>query len=457
MTHRANSIAARDIASVIHPQTNLQQHQTTGPEMTQRGDGVCIYDDDGREYIDATSGLWCASLGFATKRLAKVAYDQMCELSYYHLYRHRSHEPAIELAERLLAIAPVPMSKVLFQCSGSEANDVAIKLVWYYHNAIGKPEKRKIISRHMGYHGSTVASVSLSGKPDMHADFNLPLDGFLHTEWPHFYRHSKPGESEIEYSSRLAQRLESLIISEGPETIAAFFAEPVMGAAGGVVPPDGYFAKIQSVLRKYDILFVVDEVVCGYGRTGRMWGSETYNIQPDILTTAKALSAAALPISAVMVNDKIYQAMLDESDKLGSFAHGFTYAGHPVSAAVAVETLKIYEEIDVVKLAQENGEILSQALMPAKDHPLVGDVSQVGLLAGIELVCDKVTGKLFGPEVGIGARVVAASQRHGLIHRGMGDRVAFAPPFIINETEIQSIGKRFIQALDDVWAQTRSH
>ena len=221
MTHRANSIAARDIASVIHPQTNLQHHQTTGPEMTQRGDGVCIYDDEGREYIDATSGLWCASLGFATKRLAKVAYDQMCELSYYHLYRHRSHEPAIELAERLLTIAPVPMSKVLFQCSGSEANDVAIKLVWYYHNAIGKPEKRKIISRHMGYHGSTIASVSLSGKPDMHADFNLPLDGFLHTEWPHFYRHSEPGESEIEYSSRLAQRLESLIISEGPETIAA--------------------------------------------------------------------------------------------------------------------------------------------------------------------------------------------------------------------------------------------
>jgi 4-aminobutyrate--pyruvate transaminase len=251
--------------------------------------------------------------------------------------------------------------------------------------------------------------------------------------------------------------LESLIISEGPETIAAFFAEPVMGAAGGVVPPEGYFAKIQSVLRKYDILFVVDEVVCGYGRTGRMWGSETYNIQPDILTTAKALSAAALPISAVMVNDKIYQAMLDESDKLGSFAHGFTYAGHPVSAAVAVETLKIYEEIDVVKLAQTNGEILSQALMPAKDHPLVGDVSQVGLLAGIELVCDKATGKLFGPEVGIGARVVAASQRHGLIHRGMGDRVAFAPPFIINEVEIQSIGKRFIQALDDVWAEIRSH
>ena len=309
----------------------------------------------------------------------------------------------------------------------------------------------------MGYHGSTIASVSLSGKPDMHADFNLPLDGFLHTDWPHFYRHSEPGESETEYSSRLAQRLESLIISEGPETIAAFFAEPVMGAAGGVVPPDGYFEKVQSVLRKYDILFVVDEVVCGYGRTGRMWGSETYNIQPDILTTAKALSAAALPISAVMVNDKVYQAMLDESDKLGSFAHGFTYAGHPVSAAVAVETLKIYEEIDVVKLAQKNGEMLSQALMPAKDHPLVGDISQVGLLAGIELVCDKATRKLFGPEVGIGARVVAASQRHGLIHRGMGDRVAFAPPFIIKETEIQNIGNRFIQALDDVWAETRSH
>ncbi|MEE2803006.1 MAG: aminotransferase [Pseudomonadota bacterium] len=457
MKQRPNSIAARDIASLLHPQTNLRQHLAKGPELTHRGSGVHVYDDQGSAFIDASSGLWCASLGFAVERLAKVAYEQMSQLSYSHLYRHRSHEAAIELAERLLDIAPVPMSKVLFQCSGSEANDVAIKLVWYYHNAIGKPEKRKIIARHMGYHGSTVAAVSLSGKPDMHADFNLPLDGFLHTDWPHYYRFGRNGESEDEYSTRLAERLEQMILAEGPETIGAFFAEPVMGAAGGVLPPSGYFEKVQSVLRQYDILFVADEVICGFGRTGRMWGSETFGIVPDMLTSAKALSAAALPISAVMVNDKIFQAMLSESDKLGSFAHGFTYAGHPVSAAVALETLKIYDEIDLLERARENGERLSHALAPVAQHPLVGDISQAGMLAGIELVSNKTTRQSFDTEVEIATRVASASQRHGLIHRAMGQRVAFAPPFVISEVEMRQVGERFLSALDEVWSEVQLH
>ena len=311
-----NSVHARDIASIIHPQTNLSLHEKIGPMVVTHGKGSRIYDDNGKDYIESVAGLWCASLGFGMERLAKVAYNQMCSLGYYHSFRHRSTEPSVDLAEKLLAIAPVPMSKILFQCSGSEANDTAIKLIWYYHNAIGKPEKRKIIARQMGYHGSTAAAVSLSGKPDMHADFGLPFTPFLHTEFPHYYRRHEEDESEEAFSTRMALSLETLILEEGPDTVAAFFAEPVMGAGGAVLPPATYFQKIQEVLQKYDILFVADEVICGFGRTGEMWGSQTFGLKPDMISSAKALSAAMQPISALMINDKIYQAMIKQSDKI---------------------------------------------------------------------------------------------------------------------------------------------
>ena len=290
MTYIPNSIEARDIASLVHMQTNLRQHQQEGPLVIVRGEGCRVFDDSGRDYIEAVAGLWCASLGFASERLAKVAYEQMRRLGYYHLYRHRSNEPAIALAETLLKIAPVPMGRVVFQCSGSEANDTAVKLAWYYWNAVGEPQRTKIIARQMGYHGNTCAAVSLSGKPDMHAGFGLPFAPFKHTEFPHYYRRHEPGETEMEFSARMAEALEMLIQTEGPDTIAAFFAEPVMGAGGAIVPPHGYFEKVQAVLRKHDILFVADEVICGFARTGEMWGSQTYGIRPDMVTSAKALS-----------------------------------------------------------------------------------------------------------------------------------------------------------------------
>jgi 4-aminobutyrate--pyruvate transaminase len=445
-----NSIAARDVASLVHMQTNLRKHQQEGPLVIARGEGCRVFDDSGRDYIEAIAGLWCASLGFASERLAKVAYEQMRTLGYYHLYRHQSHEPAIALAEELLKMAPVPMARVAFQCSGSEATETAIKLVWYYWSACGEPQRTKIISRRMAYHGNTCAAVSLSGKQDMHAGFGLPLAPFKHTEFPHYYRGHEPGETQTEFSARMAQALETLIEQEGPDTIAAFFAEPVMGAGGAIIPPRGYFEQVQAVLRKHDILFVADEVICGFARTGEMWGSKTYAIRPDMMTVAKALSAAMQPISAVLVNDRIHQAMLKQSDKFGNFAHGFTYAGHPVAAAVALEVQKIYAEIDIVDRAKRLGPLLHAALGRLSAHPLVGDVQGTGLIFGVELMRDGERRIPFDGALGVGARVDAAARRHGLILRTVGDRLVFAPPLIIEAAEIEQLGTRLERALNDV-------
>jgi len=445
-----NSIEARDVASLVHMQTNLRRHQQEGPLVIARGEGCRVFDESGRDYLESVAGLWCASLGFGSERLAKVAYEQMRTLGYYHLYRHRSTEPAIALAEELLKIAPVPMARVVFQCSGSEANDTAIKLAWYYWHAVGEPQRTKIIARRMAYHGNTCAAVSLSGKPDMHAGFGLPLPPFKHTEFPHYYRGHQPGESELAFSTRMADALEAMIQAEGPDTIAAFFAEPVMGAGGAILPPEGYFEKVQEVLRRYDILFVADEVICGFARTGEMWGSQTYGIRPDMVTSAKALSAAMQPISAVLINERIHEAMLAQSDKFGNFAHGFTYAGHPVAAAVALEVQKIYAEIDIVGRAKRLGPLLQSTLGALTSHPLVGDVQGTGLILGMELMRDGAQRIPFDAALKVGGRVDDAAKRHGLILRVVGDRLVFAPPLIIEPAEIEEIGARLKRALDDV-------
>ena len=363
---RGNSNAARDIAHHLHPYTNFKKHEQTGPLTIVRGRGVYVMDDDGKEYIEGMAGLWSAALGFSNERLATVAYEQMKQLPFYHAFNQRSHEPAINLAEKVKAMAPVPMSKVFFANSGSEANDTVIKMVWYMNNALGRPQKKKIVSRIKGYHGVTVAAASLTGLPNNHRSFDLPIAGILHTSCPHYYRFGHEGESEEQFATRCAEELEQLILKEGgAEQVAAMIAEPVMGAGGVIVPPKGYYEKIQAVCRKYDMLFVADEVICGFGRTGNVWGSQTMNIKPDILTCAKALSASFLPISAVMVNEKVYQALMSESDKIGTWGHGFTYSGHPVAAAVALEAQKIYDEIDLFGHAKRMSPVFSEA------HPVV--------------------------------------------------------------------------------------
>lgn len=451
MKRSPNSIESRDIASLLHHQTNLSQHEVNGPTVMMSGKGIYVHDGN-REYIDSNGGLWCASLGFASERLAKVAYEQMRTLGFYHTFRSRSNTPSIELAEELLRIAPVKMSKVTLQSSGSEANDTAIKLVWYYHAAIGKPEKRKIIGRRMSYHGNTCAVASATGRPDMHVDFGLPLPGFFHTEFPHYYRFKLDGETEEEFATRMADALEALILREGPETVGGFIAEPVMGAGGAVMPPKTYFAKIQAVLKKYDILFIADEVICGFGRTGNMWGCQTYDLKPDMISCAKALAAAMQPISALFINEKVYRALVSQSEKLGNFAHGYTYSGHPVAAAVALETLKIYDEINMISHVRAVGPYMQKMFKRLADHELVGDVRGVGLMTGVELVADKKSRKQFDQSWKVGSIVGKFAEENGLIVRVIGDTIAFAPALMVTEAEIDEILRRFEKALDETAA-----
>ncbi|MGE0765276.1 MAG: aminotransferase [Hyphomicrobiaceae bacterium] len=457
MSHLPNSLHALDIASVVHPQSNLRKHLESGPTIISKGKGIFVYDENEKEYLEAAAGLWCASLGFGVERLAKVAYDQMCKVGYYHIYRSSSNESTIELAAKLLEMAPVPMSKVFFQCSGSEANDTAVKVVWYYWHAHGQPEKRKIIGRKMGYHGSTCAAASISGKPDMHQESGLPFDGFKHTEFPNYYRNHLPGESEQEFSTRMAQALEDLILAEGPETVAAFWAEPVMGAGGAVLPPDGYFEKIQAVLEKYDVLFVADEVICGFGRTGNMWGSQTYKLKPDMISCAKALSAGLQPISALLMNERVFQALMTQSDKVGHFAHGYTYAGHPVTTAVALETLKIYDEMDVVGHVRKVEKPFLSNLKGLEGHPLIGEFRGVGLIGALEVVKDKTTRELYPESAGVMEILGRNARKHGLILRLVGNRIAFSPPLIISEAEVKEMVRRLTCALDDTWTVVRAN
>ena len=454
---RANSAAARDIAYALHPYTDLRTHLDVGPVVIARGKGVRVWDDAGKEYIDALAGLWCASLGFSNERLVEAAARQMRTLPFYHSFAAKSHEPMIELAEMLIARAPVPMSKAFFANSGSEANDTAIKMVWYFNNALGRPKKKKIIGRVRGYHGITIASGSLTGLAANHRSFDLPLPGFVHTMAPHHYHGAEPGETEEAFATRCADELEKLILAEGPDTVAAMWAEPVMGAGGVVVPPRTYFEKIQKVLKKYDVLLVADEVICGFWRTANYWGTQTYGLQPDILTCAKALSASYLPISAVLVNERIFQALADESHAIGTFGHGFTYSGHPVPAAVAVETLKIYDETDIGAHVRSVGPYLQRELRRRfTDHELVGEVRGVGLIAALELVADKAARANFDPQAKIGARAAKLLEANGVIGRAMiNDTLAFSPPLIITESEIDQMLDGFARALDELAVQLR--
>jgi 4-aminobutyrate---pyruvate transaminase len=455
---RGNSNAARDIAHHLHPYTNFKKHEQTGPLTIVRGRGIYVTDDDGKEYIEGMAGLWSAALGFSNERLATVAYEQMKQLPFYHAFNQRSHEPAINLAEKLKHMAPVEMSKVFFANSGSEANDTVVKMVWYMNNALGRPQKKKIVSRLKGYHGITVASGSLTGLPNNHRSFDLPIAGILHTTTPHYYRGAKDGETEEQFATRCAEELEQLIIKEGgADQVAAMICEPVMGAGGVIVPPKGYYEKIQAVCRKYDMLFVADEVICGFGRTGNVWGSQTMNIKPDILTCAKALSASFLPISAVMVNEKVYQALMSESDKIGTWGHGFTYSGHPVAAAVALEAQKIYDEIDLFGHAKRMSPVFQKHIQSFADHPLVGEAMGIGMVGALEIVADKKTKAPFDlVAVGAGNRVYNHAVERGLFIRNMGDRVAICPPLIINEAELADLFGRLRQSFDAALADLKS-
>ena len=434
--------------SIIYPTTNFAEIEQL---CIERGEGVYVYDDRGNQYLEGLAGLWCTSLGHGNEELADAAAEQMRKLAFSHMFGGKTHQIGMDLAEKLAAMLPMDDARIFFGTSGSDANDTHLKILHYYFNVIGKPEKNKIISRERSYHGVSVAAASLTALAPMQTHFDLPVAalGILRTDAPYYYRGAQPGESEIEFVDRIVDKLERLIVEEGPETIAAFIAEPIAGAGGVIVPPVGYYEKVQEVLDRYDILFWVDEVITGFGRTGNDFGSTTLGIdKPALMTLAKQMSSGYIPISAAALRGGLYEALVNPSSEVGIFGHGYTYSGHPVACAVAMKTLEIYERDNIFHHAARMGEYLQKRLREFADHPLVGEVRGAGLIAAIELVANKTTRQAFeGGDVG--KFVQQACQDNGLIIRVMaGSTVAFCPPLIINQAQVDELIEKMSSALE---------
>ncbi|XP_023523695.1 gamma aminobutyrate transaminase 3, chloroplastic-like isoform X1 [Cucurbita pepo subsp. pepo] len=435
---------------MLAPFTAGWQAADLNPLVIAKSKGSYVYDVNGKKYLDSLAGLWCTSLGGSEPRLVAAAMAQLNTLPFYHSFWNRTTKPSLDLAKEILEIFTArKMAKVFFSNSGSEANDTQVKLVWYYNNALGRPNKKKIIARSKSYHGSTLISASLSGLPALHQKFDLPAPFVLHTDCPHYWRYRLPGETEEEFSSRLAKNLESLILTEGPETIAAFIAEPVMGAGGVILPPATYFDKVQAVLKKYDILFIADEVICGFGRLGAMFGCDKYDIKPDLVSTAKALSSAYMPIGAVIVSPEVSDVIHSQSNKLGTFSHGFTYSGHPVACAVAIETLKIYRERNIVEQVKNIAPRFQDGVKAFSNSPIIGEIRGTGLVLGTEFTDNKSPNNPFPPEWGIGAYFGAMCEKHGMLIRVAGDSIMMSPPFIISPQEVDELISIYGKALKD--------
>jgi L-2,4-diaminobutyrate transaminase len=452
------SLETLDKERILHPATSIADHLEKGPRIMAEGRGITLTDSQGRRYLDAVAGLWCVNIGYGRTEVVDAMAAQARRLAYYHTFSSMSNEPQIRLADRLLGLAPGKLCRVFFGNSGSDANDTQVKLVWYYNNLRGRPRKKRIIARLQAYHGTTVASASLTGLPAFHRAFDLPVGQILHAATPHYYRYGAPGQSEAEYARGLARELEQLIEHEGPDTVAAFIAEPVMGAGGVLVPPTGYFQEVQAVLRRHDVLMIADEVICGFGRLGRLFGCEVYGIEPDLMTVAKGLTSGYFPLSGVLLSEPVWDVLRGASRDIGTFAHGFTYSGHPIGAAAALANLDIILGEDLVGNAERVGSHLQTRLRAMFDaHPLVGEVRGVGLIAGIELVADRASKRPFDSEKKVASRVAQRCLEEGLIVRALpaGDVLAFSPPLCITREEVDEIVTRFGRGLDAVADELR--
>ncbi|MFA7436692.1 aspartate aminotransferase family protein [Castellaniella sp.] len=443
-------LASSDAQHQLHSYTNMVQLRKEGSMIIERGDGIYVFDQAGKRYIEGLSGLWSVALGFSEPRLAEVAYKQMKELPFYHTFSHKTNIPSIELANKLVQLTRGKMAQAFFTNSGSEANDTIVKLVWYYNNALGRKDKKKIIARKLGYHGVTIAAGSLTGMERNHKDFDLPLPRILHTSTPYWYRNAQPGESEADYATRCAQELEDMILREGPDTVAAFIGEPIIGAGGVIVPPDTYWQKVQEVCRKYDVLVIADEVITAFGRTGHMFASDLYDIKPDFMTLSKQITSSYLPLSAVLMNQKVADVISNHSGTVGVFGHGYTASGHPVCTAVGLENIHIIEERNLVENARTTGKVLQDGLRTLADHPLVGEVRGEGLIAAVELVADKKTRAPFDPALKVGPRLQQRCQDNGLILRGIGESIAFCPPLITTAQQAEDIVAIFKQSINEL-------
>ncbi len=456
-------LSEMDKQSHMHPVTSIADQQKYGPQIIRTGTGVNVQDDDGRSYIDGMGGLWCVNVGYGRDVLADAAAAEMRRMGYYHTFSTAASEPVIRLADRLKRLlhkeANAPqISKVFFGLSGSDANDTQVKLVRYYNNLRGKPEKKKIIARYGGYHGLTLAAGSLTGIPIYHKAFDLPIEGVLHAGTPHLFWHGKPGESEEDFAARLAEELEQMILEEGPETVAAFIAEPILGTGGVLVPPKGYYERIQQVLDRHDVLFIADEVICGFGRLGSWFGTSFFGLKPDLMTFAKGLTSGYFPMSAVAVSEKVWDVICAGSDQFGMFAHGFTYSGHPVGAAVAMANLDILEGEGLVENAARVGPSFKRQLIErVGDHPNVAEVRGEGLMMAVEFVADRDKKVRFDPSVAPHKQVVAAARENGLIIRPLpfGEVVSFSPPLVFSEADAARTVDMFGRAVESVFSRLR--
>lgn len=455
MRHPLPELEALDRAHFFHPSTQLAAHARgeTPVRIVTGGEGSWITFADGRRCLDAFAGLYCVNVGYGRSEIADAIARQAQTLAYYHAYAGHGSEAAIELAARLVERAPAGIARVYFGLSGSDANETQLKIIRYYNNVLGRPRKKKVIARNRAYHGSGLATGSLTGLPLFHAQFDLPLDFVRHVRCPHWWREAAPGESERDFSRRLAAELEELILAEGPETVAAFFAEPVMGTGGLIPPPEGYFEEIGAVLRRHDVLFVADEVVTAFGRLGAWFGCERYGIEPDLVTVAKGLTSAYLPLSAVLVSERVARVLDEGCDRFGPFGHGWTYSAHPLCCAAAHANLDILEREDLPGRVREIGPYLLDRLRAElADHPIVGEVRGAGLLAAVEFAADPRSRRPFDPALGVGARVAAALFARGVIARAMphGDILGFAPPLVLTREEADLIAGETRAAVEEV-------
>lgn len=444
-----------DRAHFLHASSNVKEHAngTSPVRVIETGKGVYITDRTGKKSLDAFAGLYCVNIGYGRTEVADAIAEQAHKLAYYHAYVGHGTEASIRLAGKMIDLAPTGMSRVYFGLSGSDANETNVKLVWYMNNVLGRPEKKKIIARERGYHGSGLMTGSLTGLPLFHKAFDLPLAPVLHTQCPHFWKYAEPGMTEPEFSKYCAEQLEKMILDEGPETVAAFIGEPFMGTGGLIPPPEGYWLEIQKVLKKYDVMLIADEVVTGFGRLGSWFGSGHYGIDPDIITVAKGLTSAYAPLSASILSERVCEVLDRGSDEFGAIGHGWTYSAHPIGAAAGLANLDVLEKDNMIENVRQVGGYFQGRMRDAfADHPLVGEVRGEGLLAAIEFVADKEKKEFFDPNVKFGAKMAAATLENGVIARAMphGDILGFAPPLCVTEGEVDQIVDAVAKALEKV-------
>lgn len=442
----------QDSAHCLHPFTNFKALNDKGSRIIKRAEGVYIYDEDDNKILDGMAGLWCVNMGYSCEPLIEAATKQMRELPYYNLFFQTTHPPAVELSTLLAEVTPEGMNHVFFTGSGSECNDTVVRMVRHYWSSLGKPQKQTIISRKNAYHGSTIAGASLGGMASMHEQVGSPLPNIVHIDQPYHFGEGN-GIDETEFGLERARQLEEKILELGEENVAAFIAEPIQGAGGVIIPPASYWPEIQRICDKYEILLIIDEVICGFGRTGEWFASQTFNIKPDLMCMAKGITSGYLPLGGVMVRDHVAKVLTDSDTE---FAHGFTYSGHPAACAVAIANIKEMQRHSIVnQVREETGPYFAKRWAELAEHPLVGEARSVGLVGAIELVKDKQTKARFDKELDVGTQCREHCFNNGVVLRAVGDSMICSPPLIITKSEIDDLVEFAKQALDNTLADVQ--